>query len=409
MKKSLLALAVVAALPGVALAQSSVTISGNIKTGLTRFSTDSAVAGLGKIKDTAVSDGSSKIIISGTEDLGGGMSAIFQIDNRYNGNDGNNGAAYNGVPQGVLAGGNTFVGLTGGFGKLQFGNLDTHYGKGTDEFGARATSLGASSTSLLDFVNGSPIANATRAKNIIRYTTPVVSGFSAQVDYSTSYASLEGGTAYQTAAAAGTSAAISSISPGKGQASHVEVNYSEGPIFAGVSYWDAKSELVKNSATFSSTPAAFTVNAAQGYQSGTKLYGSFDAGIVKIGANYDDAKTNATGGSNEEDKRKAWSLSATAPMGMGAILFQYTKAKTLQLQPTTLAENPRLATGATQVSLGYDYSLSKRTSVGVTYSKINNERNAKYNFFTGTALQNAPGVGAGTDTSLLYAGIQHKF
>jgi predicted porin len=85
---------------------------------------------------------------------------------------------------------------------------------------------------------------------------------------------------------------------------------------------------------------------------------------------------------------------------MGAILFQYTKAQGISGQTNT---------GATQVSIGYDYSLSKRTSVGVNYSKINNETAATYNFFTGTTLQNAPGVAKGTDTSMFYAGVRHAF
>jgi predicted porin len=383
MKKSLLALAVVAALPGVALAQSSVTISGNIKTGITRFSTDS-VTGVGKIKDTAMSDGSSRIILSGTEDLGGGMAAIFQIDNRFNGNEGTSSQGFGTQPQGALAGGNTFVGAKGGFGQLVFGNLDTHYGKGLDEFGARATSLGASSTSLLDYIGANPIAVTSRTKNVIRYNSPVMSGFSAQVDYSTAPFQLEGGTAYQTSTTATT------INPGKGQASHAELNYREGPIYAGVSVWDAKVEQWNGTAVVAPT--------AKSGEESMKLYGSYDLGIAKIGAQYDDSKLKF--GTAADQKRKASHIAVTAPMGMGAILFQYTKANAISGQSNT---------GATMVSIGYDYSLSKRTSVGVNYSKINNEIAANYQFFTGVALQNSPATSKGTDTSMLYAGIRHAF
>jgi predicted porin len=397
MKKSLLALAVVAALPGVALAQSSVTISGNIKTGITRFSTDS-VTGVGKIKDTAMSDGSSRIILSGTEDLGGGMAAIFQIDNRFNGNDGTSSQAYGVSPQGLLAGGNTFVGAKGGFGQLVFGNLDTHYGKGLDEFGARATSLGASSTSLLDYIGASAIAVTSRTKNVIRYNTPVMSGFSAQVDYSTAPFAIEGGTNYQT------STTLTTINPGKGQASHAEVNYKEGPIFAGVSVWDAKVEQVSGallaSITTGSVGTAITplsATAKSGEES-MKVYGSYDLGVAKIGAQYDDSKLKF--GTAADQKRKASHIAVTAPIGMGAVLFQYTKANAI---------SGIVNSGATMVSIGYDYSLSKRTSVGVNYSKINNESAANYQFFTGTALQNSPATAKGTDTSMLYAGIRHAF
>ena len=385
MKKSLIALAVVAALPGVALAQSSVTISGNIKTGISRFSTDSAT-GVGKIKDTAMSDGSSRIILSGTEDLGGGMAAIFQVDNRFNGNDGTSAGGYStsSPVQGLLAGGNTFVGVKGGFGQVQFGNLDTHYGKGQDEFAARATSLGASSTSLMDYIGASPIAVTSRTKNVIRYTTPVMSGFSAQLDYSTAPFQIEGGTAYQT------SSTLTTINPGKGQASHAELNYKQGPVSAGVSIWDAKVETANNGAVLAAT-------AKSGEQS-SKLYGSYDLGVAKIGAQYDDSKLQF--GSAADQKRKASHIAVTAPVGPGAVLFHYTKANSI---------SGKTNSGATMVSVGYDYSLSKRTSVGVNYSKINNEAAANYQFFTGAALQHSPATSAGTDTSMFYAGIRHAF
>jgi len=389
MKKSLLALAVVAALPGVALAQSSVTISGNIKTGITRFSTDS-VTGVGKIKDTAMSDGSSRIILSGTEDLGGGMAAVFQVDNRFNANDGTSGAAYSATPQGLLAGGNTFVGVKGGFGEVRFGNLDTHYGKGLDEFAARATSLGASSTSLMDYIGANPIAVTSRTKNVIRYMTPVMSGFSAMVNYSTAPFQIEGGTNYQTTNVAAPGVSLTTINPGKGQASHAEVNYRQGPIFAGISIWDAKVENVNN--------GVFLPGTAKSGEESMKLYGSYDLGIAKIGAQFDDSKLKF--GSAADQKRKASHIAVTAPVGPGAVLFQYSKAQGISGQSNT---------GATQVSIGYDYSLSKRTSVGVNYSKINNESAASYQFFTGTALQNSPATSRGTDTSMFYAGVRHAF
>jgi len=382
MKKSLIALAVVAALPGVALAQSSVTISGNIKTGISMFSADSAA---GKVKDTAMSDGSSKFILSGTEDLGGGMAAIFQIDQRYNGHQGNRSAS----PVGLIAGGNTFVGLRGGFGQVQFGNLDTHYGQGRDEFGARATSLGASSTSLLDFVGGAtqPIANTSRIQNVIRYTTPVMSGFSAQVTHSLSPFGLEGGSSYDT----NTPAAALTTKPGKGDGTAVQLNYAEGPVVAGISVWNAKVE--RNLPTF-----------VQGVKTGeesVKAFGSYDLGIAKLGLTYDDSKWKFE--NTDSLKRHATSFSVTAPVTTaGAVLFQYTKAN-------SMSGEANKDSGATQVSLGYDHSLSKRTSIGVNYSKINNQKNADYNFFTGTALQDGPKIVDGKDISMFFVGVQHKF
>jgi predicted porin len=418
MKKSLLALAVVAALPGVALAQSSVTLSGNIKTGVTMFSADSAA---GKVKDTAMSDGSSKFIISGTEDLGGGLSAIFQMDQRYNGSQSNRASAGN-----LIAGGNTFVGLRGGFGQVQFGNLDTHYGQGRDEFGARATSLGASSTSLLDFVGDGvrPIANTSRIQNVIRYTTPVMSGFSAQLNYSLSPFGAEGGSGAGTQGSTGTivsgfttgGTATATTKPGKGEGTAVQLNYVQGPVVAGISVWNAKVETAffdqsqASLTALGTTSAAALTAIAAGLKTGEesmKLFASYDLGVAKLGLTYDDSKYKISGGTGDR-KRHATSFSVTAPVTpASAVLFHYTKANALS--STSTSGTAYNNTGATQISIGYDYSLSKRTSVGVNYSKINNQANASYNFYTNTSLQDGPTNSAGRDISMFYFGVNHKY
>ena len=53
---------------------------------------------------------------------------------------------------------------------------------------------------------------------------------------------------------------------------------------------------------------------------------------------------------------------------------------------------------ATQYTLGYNYNLSKRTTVYGYYTRVNNERNALYNVGT-----------AGQDFSSVAAGIRHNF
>jgi predicted porin len=68
-------------------------------------------------------------------------------------------------------------------------------------------------------------------------------------------------------------------------------------------------------------------------------------------------------------------------------------------------------TGAKLFSLGYNYPLSKRTSLGVVYSKLNNDAGGAYQFYTNSALGNsgAAAVGAGVDQSLVYLGLRHVF
>jgi len=54
--------------------------------------------------------------------------------------------------------------------------------------------------------------------------------------------------------------------------------------------------------------------------------------------------------------------------------------------------------------------MSKRTSVGLTYSKINNGSAASYNFFTGSALGSLDTVAvAGESPRLIQATVRHAF
>ncbi|MGQ2978893.1 MAG: porin [Polaromonas sp.] len=385
MKKSLVALAAFAVAGGV-YAQSSVTLSGNIKAGVaqTKYSNGAAPAVNGS--SLSVADGSSRFIIGGTEDLGGGLKAVFQIDTRYRVDD--NGAAPTSSP---LAGGNTFVGLSGGLGMIQLGKLDTHYCLGSDQHGSRATALQASSCAILGFVNGSgagqAIANASRSQNIIRYTTPNFAGFQGQLNYSTNWQGSEG-------------------APGdasKGRAVAAGLNYGNGPLKAGVSFWDAKSENR-------------TVGTARNDQQAATAFIDWNFGVATVGLTFDqselEANTGVAGAASTELKRRAWSIPVTVPLGAGTFLLTYTKARDLRASgfaTPALTAAQQDNTGASLWSVGYDYALSKRTSLGVSYARLNNKSAGAYALYTQGALNGTPNNVAGQDASQLYLGVRHAF
>jgi predicted porin len=373
MKKSLVALAAFAVAGGV-YAQSSVTLSGNIKAGVAQTKYSGGAAGVNNGTGLGINDGSSRFIIGGTEDLGGGLKAVFQIDTRFRADD--NGGAPTNSP---LAGGNTFVGLSGGLGMIQLGKMDTHYCLGSDTHGSRATALQASSCALLGFVvaGNAPIANTSRSTNVIRYTTPNFSGFQAQLNYSTSFSGPEGAVG----------------DAGKGRAVSAGLNYGNGPLKAGLSIWDAKSE-------------SRVAGAARGDQKAYTLMGDYNFGVATVGLTYDNSEINGgvIGGADSKTKRTAWSIPVTVPLGAGTVLFTYTKARDAKVNGTTAAD-----TGASQFTLGYDYALSKRTSVGVNYTKINNKANAGYALYTQNALAGTGNNAIGQDASQLYLGVRHAF
>jgi hypothetical protein len=68
-------------------------------------------------------------------------------------------------------------------------------------------------------------------------------------------------------------------------------------------------------------------------------------------------------------------------------------------------------TGAKMYAFAYVYDLSKRTSVGITYAKIDNNINASYNFFTNTGglgSVNSTMVG-GEDGQLIAGTLRQSF
>src|SRR2546426_599430 len=110
MKKSLLALAALAATCGTAFAQSSVTVYGRIELGVEKFSNNPA-----KI-DTQ--NAISQLGFKGTEDLGGGLKAYFDLRHRFSPESGSNDGTNNARPfwQSVSK-----VGLSGSFGSVHIG------------------------------------------------------------------------------------------------------------------------------------------------------------------------------------------------------------------------------------------------------------------------------------------------
>ena len=104
MNKKLIAAAVAGlfAAPTAALAQSSVTISGQIKGGFESLKLSNQVTSRGNNSQTGVVDDSSALVFSVREDLGGGMAAIVRLDMRIKPDDGG-GSASVGASSGLVS------------------------------------------------------------------------------------------------------------------------------------------------------------------------------------------------------------------------------------------------------------------------------------------------------------------
>jgi predicted porin len=126
MKKSLLAVAVAAALPVAAQAQSNVTMYGILDAAVEYWNDDAAgnvnpaapIAGDAHFRMTNGLQSGSRLGFRGVEDIGGGLKGIFTIEHRLNVDDGRQSAAR-------FWHGQAWVGLEAGWGRLTLGRQYT--------------------------------------------------------------------------------------------------------------------------------------------------------------------------------------------------------------------------------------------------------------------------------------------
>lgn len=169
MKKSLIALTL-AALPVAAMAD--VTLYGTIKAGVEVSRVKDAgtyKAQGGKSKTaTQIADFGSKIGFKGQEDLGNGMKAIWQLEQK---------ASIAGTNSGW---GNrqSFIGLKGGFGTVRAGNLNTVLKDSGDNVNAWE-----SGSNTEDVLGLGTIGRVESREISVRYDSPVFAGFSGSVQY----------------------------------------------------------------------------------------------------------------------------------------------------------------------------------------------------------------------------------
>jgi predicted porin len=425
MNKKIAAVAVAGlfAAPAVALAQSSVTISGAIKGGfenlkLNDFSSLRVGAQTNKSQYGVVDD-SSRIIFNAREDLGGGLAAIAQLDMRVKPDDqGSAPTALTGAqsPSNIISG-NSHVGLQSkSWGRIFFGRQDLHYFNTSGDITGKG-SLRADNTSLLSYAGAglTAIAGATRTQNVVHYTTPNWGGFTGIIAYSSNPTAVDGDMV-----APGTGGTGTLNADRKGRAWNLNPNYAAANWQVGYSYWNSKPDGGTGAVTAAPIAIVPTVAAigtaatilGSSNQVGNRLYGHYVFGFgLKVGLAVDWSKlkvdNDVFGANGTISKRTTWSIPFQYSfMGKHSITGHYTKAKS----DTQLDNFGLNNTGANMWALGYAYDLSKRTSLGVTYARINNQSNAMYNLFTSTSLGlGQGGVLPGEDPRMFGTTIRHAF
>ena len=385
MQKKILAVVVGGLLAAPAFAD--VTISGRFADGIALYER----GGVPDSKEQRLSDQSSRIIFSGSEDLGGGLKAWFQLDSRFSADEGTrvNGATGDVAANGTgFATGNTGVGVAGDWGKVTLGRWDLHYNELNviEPYRAGAlpnyTGMGfmteVTQFGVLGTTGARQLARGTRSDNVVMYeTNPIAGGLTVRAAYSFNPNGVE---------------SVASLPDAKSDhATNLTVRYVTGPILAGVSLWNYDVEGTQAVAALEKEKAT---RAWAGY---TLPFGLF------VGFAYDQSKTDYVG--IGEVKRTAMMLPINYTLGNHKFYLTYAKADDADLAGTTVDSS-----GANATTIGWDYAFSKRTSAGVYYSKLKNDDNADYNMFAVSVAGTAVGAATvGADPKIIYFGVAHNF
>ena len=478
MQKKLLTMAVAGALagPGLALAQSSVEVYGTVYPtfGLAKYSdgfsarsvraptaaggTPIVPTGLQSIPVPSLSKvdvqaPSSNFGVRGREGLGGGLTAWFQIEQ--------NAPLEREATQAVtLASRNSAAGIQGGFGNVFVGQWTTPwadmdslwavgqvsvFGPVTSLIGRRETTgtspnpasaanlacttnlippggsaVPAAGTNQCDaVVGGGGVGHAfwRRASDMIRYTSPAFGG--AQLDFMWQIPELK------TAGFSDSAGTVQSVNATPEMFStSVKWTGMGGRARVGVAM-----DRHKDFTTIGKTDTGWAVK------------GGFNFGVADVGVAYENMtykcgaqpfsiaaassataiQSGAAGAgqtfaalcSGEGDVRsKGYAIALSVPVGIGAIKASYAKVKDME-GAIFLGE-----TGAKQWLVGYEHRFSKRTSLGVEYAKIDNNRNGQFTWtgmpptqssqaFGGAGSSNTPYFGS--DVTWTFVSMTHRF
>ncbi|MBS1187303.1 MAG: Outer rane porin protein 32 [Burkholderiaceae bacterium] len=311
MKKTLIALAVLGAAAGVAHAQTNVVIYG--------------VADIGLVKETGSKLKMDEMVnnrigFMGSEDLGGGLKATFQLEKRFDLFDGDTrggaGKEFDGASNLGLAGAS--------WGQVRFGrvnNLSVETIRKFDPFDQYGVG-GMFENSL----------RSARISNTARYDSPVWSGFQLGASYT-----LEQPGVANNAVPAGSNAGYA-----------LTAKYNNGPLALAANYDKLADSNDSNN-----------WNVAAAYKFGP----------AKVSALYEQAKLKYV---SNDAKEKIWLVGVDYKIGAGAIVASYGQYK---YQDTGVDGKDK------KYAIGYNHNLSKRTTAYAHYAHTSYEAADNVNGF----------------------------
>lgn len=345
MKKTLIALAALGAMAGAAQAQSTVTLYGLLDANFGSYKTNVAVGSSVQSLKMAKIDGGglngNRWGLRVSEDIGGGMAVIGNVESGFNIDTGSSGQG------GLLFGRKAVVGLAGGFGTVTLGRNSSSYDDvaadhammGATIFDPSNTNNGNTATQAQAAVNGlvaPTAAGATALAGFLGRNTTWV-GYNTRFNNSVKYASpsfggFSGGLMYSLGEDKTTSV-------GASKSVSANLKFANGPLLISGGY---QSETTSRTAT--AKPAL----------ENTILNFAYNFGVAKVGLGLNRAKykdLTVLGVTGDLAAQKEVSLSVAVPLGATTLSAGVARSK---------GDDLGKSTGFGVQAL---YSLSKRTTL----------------------------------------------
>lgn len=341
MKHKILAIALVSALPLVAQAQTSVTMYGMVDASIGVENNDAP----GESSRTVVSSGTqsaSRIGFRGTEDLGNGLKALFNIEAAV--------AVDTGATDSNMFQRRAVVGLQGAFGTVTVGR----------EYGPIAAVAGASDTLGQGFYGSNLAAFGTnrltrRLSNSVNYQSNALNGFTVRAAYG---------------------AGERSVDP-SGDITGVALEYANAGLYIGAGYQNVERLASGDDKEY---------NFGLGYKFGDfELRGGYMAADPETGT----ARSN---------KYEQANVGLSYGFGANRVFVNY------QQQELEIGDAEGKA-----VTLGYTYTLSKRTNVYASYAKLRNNGTGVFSLTSPSGTIALPATAFGSDPQVYNIGLRHSF
>jgi len=373
-KIHLIAAAALCTLSAAASAQSSVTLYGIVDTGIAYIHNSGGQHSQWKMASGNLSG--SQWGLKGSEDLGGGLSAVFTLENGFDVGSGQ-------LQQGSrMFGRQAFVGLTSAqFGSVTLGRQYDPVSDLLQPYTADAYSGFFATPGDVDNYDSS-----VRFNNAVKWTSPVWGGFTVSAMYG--FGGVAG-------------------SVGSGQTYSGAIGYSQGPLSLGAGYLHVDNGNAAASTRGVSSADTFfnsSVNAAYASARSVSIAragGQYAIGPVTVGAAYSFSEYSPDASSTFSRPEKYHNGSVFAnwqvsPFFVAVAGYNYTKS------------NGDSSAKYHQVNLGIDYLLSKRTdvyaTVGYTHASGQNGVGAAQ------AVIGSYDIDAGASSQAIgIVGMRHKF